>query len=472
VRKSVILIDINENRTGTPLALIKKMTERYQNRMASHNNNPRFGLHYFPDTYHYRDTDLNLWLPKIHALGASWLTLIAPINRAIPEEFITGLVREGIQPVIHFKLPLDNSFRVESLSILLETYAKWGVKHVVLFDRPNQRSNWPMSYWTRDNLVERFLDIYIPGISLVNQLGLTPIFPPLEPGGDYWDTSFLRASLRGLVRRGHGELANILVLSAYAWTGNLSLNWGAGGPERWPGSRPYRSFHDVEDQRGYRIFEWYIAEAQAITGKPPRVIVLAGGSLPQDLIDPRTALPATDAHAQRNLTLIRLLDSPIDDMEAIPPEVLTCNFWLLSCGEDSQYLSEAWFKPNGQALPIVNILRNWNAKRNSNQGSGMVGSRKIIEDGNSSQIEHYLLIPSYEWGIADWHLEAIRPYVKKHRPTVGFSLREAAKAKKVTVIGDSKSYPDNFVDSLITAGCSVELIEGDGTTIATKLAAL
>jgi hypothetical protein len=440
--------------------------------MPAKNNLPRFGLHYFPDTIHYRDTDLNLWLPKINAVGASWLTLIAPMDRAIPEDFVVGLVSEGIQPVLHFYLPLRYPPLDGNLRILFEEYAKWGAKYIVLFDRPNLRTNWPAHNWARDNLVERFLDIFLPVATLAYNCGLVPVFPPLEPGGDFWDTSFLRASLKGMLRRGRVELAQDLVIGAYGWTGNRSLNWGAGGPECWSTSRPYMAVDGVEDQRGFRIFEWYITETQAITGKPPKIIILAGGSLPADVLDPRTGLSDTDAHAQRNLTLIKLLESPIEGMDVIPPEVLTCNFWLLSSGSDSPHNRNAWFHPSGQNLPIVHSLNDWNAADKHIIDNRNSQSKHVKNENHLVKFEHYLLLPSYEWGIADWHLEVIRPFVKKHRPTVGFSVDEATKAQKVTVIGDPSSYPSNVFNELFAAGCIVDLIEGDGTTIASKLASL
>jgi hypothetical protein len=86
-------------------------------------------------------------------------------------------------------------------------------------------------------------------------------------------------------------------------------------------------------------------------------------------------------------------------------------------------------------------------------------------------ISHYLLLPTYEWGIAEWHLEAIRPFVKKYRPTVGYSVEEAAKAARVTVIGGEQSFPAESLEKLAMAGCLVERISGDGTSIATQLAA-
>ncbi|MEM5775190.1 MAG: hypothetical protein AAGU05_09340, partial [Anaerolineaceae bacterium] len=85
-------------------------------------------------------------------------------------------------------------------------------------------------------------------------------------------------------------------------------------------------------------------------------------------------------------------------------------------------------------------------------------------------IDHYLLLPLYEWGVADWHLDVIRPFIKKHRVTVGFSVREAALAKKVTVVGNAQSFPEDLLEKLRATGCDVERIQGDGGSIASQLA--
>jgi hypothetical protein len=42
----------------------------------------------------------------------------------------------------------------------------------------------------------------------------------------------------------------------------------------------------------------------------------------------------------------------------------------------------------------------------------------------------------------------------------------------VTIIGGEKSYPKGSIDKLHEAGCAVEQITGDGTSIATQLATL
>ena len=112
----------------------------------------------------------------------------------------------------------------------------------MIFDKPNIKSSWASSAWAQHDLVERFLDRFIPVASAVIHLGLIPIFPPLEPGGDYWDTAFLKSSLESMKRRGKTDILDKLVLSAAGSFSNHGLSWGAGGPERWPGSRPYNIF--------------------------------------------------------------------------------------------------------------------------------------------------------------------------------------------------------------------------------------
>jgi hypothetical protein len=85
-------------------------------------------------------------------------------------------------------------------------------------------------------------------------------------------------------------------------------------------------------------------------------------------------------------------------------------------------------------------------------------------------IAHYLLLPSFDWGVSDWHLNAVRPFIKKYRPVVGFSLSEAACADRVTVIGGPEHFSEASLQELSASGCFVERIGGDGTSIATILA--
>ena len=122
----------------------------------------RVGFHYYPDPLHFRQADLNRWLPILSELKASWLTLIAPFHQAIPEFFLAGLVEAGIKPLLHLPFSPSQMPDLNEFEILLSNYARWGVKHIAFFDRPNTRLAWQNEGWMRSNLIERFLDLFIP----------------------------------------------------------------------------------------------------------------------------------------------------------------------------------------------------------------------------------------------------------------------------------------------------------------------
>jgi hypothetical protein len=339
-------------------------------------NNTRLGFHYFPDLDHYTDRDLRTWLPKLHDLGGSWITLIAPPDRAIPEPFLRGLLAENIEPVLHFPLSFESFPTARDLAFLFDNYSRWGVHYVVLFDRPNSRLVWPTSSWAQTHLVERFLDHYIPLAEIALHTGLIPVFPPLEPGGDYWDTAFLRAALESLQRRGQPKLIDNLVIGVYALAGERPLNWGSGGPERWPNVRPYYTPSGEEDQLGFHIFDWYLAISKAVLGTASPLLLFKSGSRPIKNQMAGFNNMDSNTHVLRNLAIAKSLigstqpkklsyldKSTLGALAPIPSQVLGCHFWLLSSSSQSIQLPHAWYKPNGDKLAIVDALHNWNTKR-------------------------------------------------------------------------------------------------------------
>lgn len=402
----------------------------------------RIGFQYFPDTLHYRQDDLHSWIPKIKQLGASWLVLQAPVNRALPESFIKGVINAQIEPVIHFEIPLEKTPTSEELEVLLRVYARWGVQYIALFAKPNLQKNWDAATWAQQDLVERFLDLFIPLAQTCLQHNLTPIFPPLEPGGDYWDTAFLREALESLQRREQQDLLDKLILGANAWAGDRPLDWGMGGPERWPGAEPYSTPQEEQNQRGFRIFDWYEMISRSVLREP----------LPIFLFD--LGAQKNEAHAEKILTMMRLLAGiDIDGLDPISNSVVAGAFRLI----DS---SRGWFTPNGEELPITSAIHKLQKSK--------FGGATSPQNGELT-IAHYLLLPSYEWGIPDYHLDAIRPFIRNHQPTVGFSIEEAAQAKRVTVIGSEDEYPEKELRELRAKGCVVDRVDSDGTTLASKL---
>lgn len=444
----------------------------------------RIGFHYFPETMRYGDKELAFWLPEFEALHASWVVLKSDLLRAIPENFIQGLLRAKINPVIQMNLDLRHLTSSEELRAVLNAYARWGVKYLQCFSRPNDSSSWTSSSWAQQDLVDRFLDIYLPFASMTMDYGMTPIFPALKPGGSYWDTAFLKASLESLERRKQTSLLSKLVLSAFACTQGHPLNWGAGGPERWPNARPYLTPGNSEDHRGFHIADWYLSISKSVLGDElPIILFNAGQILPPGENNQTPPTIETYAETCLKITQMALASNPrietLGDDEIsqnIPWQVLACNFSPLVMEDDSHY-ETGWYHPDGNRLPLIeDYLQLFPVEEPKSLGDDeshvdipVAKSTPVVGESTFHPINHYLLLPTYEWGVADWHLDVIKPFVKKHKPVIGFSMKEALVARQVTVIGNPQVFPEEDLDALRQNGCLVERISGDGTSIATQL---
>jgi hypothetical protein len=412
----------------------------------------RVGIHYFPDTKHYSHADLERWLPIMQNLGANWAVLLAPTDRAIPQEFIDGLIASDINPVIHFNASLAEPPGIQDLKPLMAAYANWGVRFVVFFDRPNLRSQWPANGWTQRGLVSRFLDIFQPLAQAAIENGLTPVFPALEPGGDFWDTAFLRAALEALAENGEGALRESLALGAYAWTEDKSMTWGAGGPESWPATMPYHTPANSEDQRGFRIFDWYNAISRAVLGKE-LPIILIGAGVQRESGKPLDAQQGTRAI---NITETLQREPDPDKNNRVPANVISCNFWLLSAIPETPEAALAWYKVNGKPTKFADEYMSWKL--------GIPESKTIIEEKGiavishqphiNHAIQHYLLLPSMD----DWPMELIRAFITETKATMGTSEQEAANASRVTLAGGVEAFSNELLRTLIKAGCQVDLL--------------
>lgn len=428
----------------------------------------RIGFHYFPDTMHYRDADLQNWLPELQSMAAGWLVIKSEPGRAIPEPFIAELLKNQVEPLVQFDLPLTASVNLPDIQLILESYARWGVKGVSFFNHPNDRSAWPASTWAQQNLVDHFLDRYLPLAKLADQAGLNAIFPVLQSPGSYWDTAFLKAALEGISRRRLDNLLDHMMLACYGWSRSRSLNWGAGGPQRWAGSRPYFTPAGEEDQTGFRLFEWYQSAAHSVLQRDLPILMLQAGCTAQ----PKTAQTSTCAcqHDTFKSVAQLLIGDQADDesgqpLEAIPPYILCGNFWLLAAEATSPAAGQAWFKFDGSTSAIVETLRTLvSLPRFADKRIGAVPADP------THPIQHYLLLPSFDWGVADWHLDTAKPFIRKYKPTVGFSVAEAALAREVTVIDSNGAFSEEILDQLRLSGSLVRKISSIGIEIASELA--
>lgn len=399
------------------------------------------GFHYFPDDLHYRAVDLQAWLPELRALGARWLTVIGSQTRAVPEPFLNRLREAAIEPIIH--IPTMPA-RPGDLEGLLTTYGRWGVRYVCVFAEPNTRAAWPAAAWTQAGLVERFLDVMTPVWAAQVAAGLPPVFPPLRAGGDYWDTAFLEAALAGLQRRQQASVLKEMVFALNLWTFNRPVDWGAGGLRAWPAAKPYLTPPGAQDQRGFHVFDWVTEIVQARLGEPRPLLCLAGGPRLGEQADP--ALPPVDEmrHATCTNEVMQLLTAG-----KLPAHLLNVNFWLLAAPEASPCVGEAWYRSDGKTLAAVDVVKRLGGPaRRSAAGKSPSGKR----------LRHYLLLPTFEWGVSEWHWRAALDFVKTHRPACGFSAEEAAQAERVTIFGNQQGIGGEVEAALKRAGCAVERI--------------
>jgi hypothetical protein len=419
------------------------------------------GFHYFPDDVHYRQADLQAWLPELLALDARWLTLTGSLTRAVPEAFVKGLLDAGIEPIIHIPaVPLRHdsaAVTASTLAVLFRTYARWGVKYVVPFSEPNSRPAWAQGEWGQASLVQRFLDVLLPLLENQISAGLLPVFPALKAGGDYWDTAFLEAALAGLAARGKDALARQLTFATNLWTFNRPIDWGAGGPERWPHARPYLTPPGSQDQRGFHIFDWYNHVIRRQLGVVRPLLCLAGGPRVGDHTDERYPAVSEVWHASCIQQVVQLSQS-----NQLPDNLLNVNFWLLTAADASPFAGQAMYRPDGGSMAAVKALKGIGPSGQQPQRRRINESKALQKDvgaaRGSKQLRHYLLLPVFEWGVSDWHWRMALEYVRAHRPVCGFSPDEAQHAQLVTLLGNEQGISAQVEQRLRQAGCQVERI--------------
>lgn len=415
------------------------------------------GFHYYPDLFHYSRTDLDFWLPELKAMGTSWLVLLSDPVTPIAEFFIKGLVAAGIEPLIRVYTPAVRPLDQAALRALCETYAKWGVHYLHAYNEPNLTAEWDWSEWSKPALVDRFMDMLIPCMETTRQAGLFPVFTPLSPGGNYWDTVFLKTALDYLVLKGKTSLFETMAVGIHNYPFNKPLDWGKGGPTRWPDARPYFCPEGSQDQVGFYLFEWYDAIIRARVGRSLPLLCYENGPIVGNR--DHNAYPAVDeaAHARIAVEMTRML------MDSIVPDYVFNNaFWLLRNGDGNPFEAHAWYKRDGSRLAAVQAMKDLpKHPRQEQQPPQPLPQPKPPTPVNGDHpLFHYVLSPVWEWGVSEWYWRLMINYVKTFKPVCGFDPDEAALAEYVTIVGQPQGVPKAIEDALRAKGCRVERVAG------------
>lgn len=392
--------------------------------MATHT---RLGFCYYPDDDHYTQRDLDHWLPALLRLSASWVVLHGDPKRAIPEDFVRGLLDAGIRPVVQLQCGVNDAAAGE-IAPLIRSYGSWGVRELIVYPKPNLRSSWEPAAWSRPGLVERFVDRLLPIFQQQRSAGMHPVFPPLEPGGDYWDTAFLQSALQSMLRRGNGDLISDMRIATYAWSYGHPLDWGHGGGSAWTTSYPYSQADESQDQRGFRAVDWYAEISQAVVGRTLPMIVIAGGSSGPAELAPEVATGA-----------MRAVLGP-----QLPDSVIAFNFHLLVADAGASEYAAAWYAGPEQPKPVVSAAeRMLNAAKQNRQVTS-----------KHKPLKHYVLMPEAGVPAAAWN--SIRELLADG--VLGTSAEEAGHASEVTIVGDEAAIPPSIERKLIEGGSRVRRV--------------
>jgi hypothetical protein len=400
------------------------------------------GIHYYSDDRHFRSKDLELWIPELQSMGLRWLVLNGSLSRAVPENFLKQLTGAGIEPV----LLLDRdpiSFPADVAHSIFRSYGRAGVRFIAPFPPPNRDSSWPSCDGRAASPVDSFLNVFPPVAELILAEGMTPVLPPLDPQGGYWSLAFLEAFLSGLDRMGKSELARKLVLAIDFSARNRPLEWGAGGPGRWPDARPYLTPPGSQDHLGFQGYRWTDDVVRRTLGTSLPIIGLKAGATAEDFFDPDYPPVDPMRHLEINLEVVQIAAGA-----RFSAPVLCLCFWLLAAEEDDDAASEAWYRNDGTTLPIVDSLKRRLLAKNLQHSPE-----------SHKSLRHYLLLPQDSGSLSGRGWESVRSYLLTFHPVCGFSIDEACQAEKVTILGGVPSTV--AAHRLQDCGCRVEFLAAE-----------
>jgi hypothetical protein len=321
-------------------------------------------------------------------------------------------------------------------------YGRWGVKYACLFEQPNIISSWGEYEWNNHDVVETHLNKFFQFAQSCVENNIKPIFSPLFPGGDYWDLAFLEESMKGFAVYANPHILDNVILSAYGWRWGHTIEWGAGGKQKWPEAKPFQSDQKVQNQKSFRTYEWYLEVSEKVLGKKLPIIILEAGLQNEiDLSETRdTPNPLNDKSIIPNLLAGGNLYNPLHPnqlLSPIPHEVIGCNLFILSAVSDKSLLPYRWFSSAGDQLGTENVfgVKNNNLPENCEK---LPKEIDISPENIQFKYRRYVLISdSLKPNMPDL-LERLDPYIRKYKPQIGFSKMDALNAAYILVVTENK----------------------------------
>jgi len=421
----------------------------------------RLGFHYFQDADHYGQKHIKQWLPILKEMKIGWLVLYSPLTHAIPEDFIRPLAEAGIKLVVDFKQTLKNDPDWQTFEVLLSAYRKWGVTHALLDRNANLRETWGSTRWGNPELIKVYADQFIQFARCSLDNAVHPVLGPLVPGGDYWDSAFMKTLLSKISESASPLLRNNLTLSSYSWTFGRSLDWGAGGPIVWPASKAYQKpDEEHQNQQGFRAYEWVDTAARAVFNRSLPIILLETG-IPLSIQDFADSIHESDD--QQNIVALAQgrnvydQENPRHLLSPLPSYIKSVNFFVFSSA-DPNYKSYCWFTEDGQRLSPAQAYY---------VREGLIDREIEVQDPqtlSAQDVTHEFLYNRYFLISQDLLLstpeilDSLHPLMEREKPMLGFSPDEACQAAAITYITNNDDPDPELLQILRSKGSLVNVI--------------
>jgi hypothetical protein len=422
----------------------------------------RLGFHYFPDADHYGQKHINQWLPIFQQMKIGWLVLHSPLTHAIPEDFIRPLAEAEIRLIVDFQHPLNQDPDWSAIGVLLSAYGKWGTSFAILDRNANLRDSWGSSRWGNPDLIKVYADQFLKFSGLALENAIHPVLGPLVPGGDYWDSAFLKILLSEIGESASAIIRNNFALSTYGWTQNRPLDWGSGGPVAWPAAGAYqKSSAESQNQQGFRSYEWVDAAAHTVFGRSLPVILLEAGihsrigdyqKKPAELSD------QIDIVGLINGRNVYSKEHPNNLLAPLPTYIKSANFFVLS-SKNPDHESLCWFQENGQRLPPAQAfyVREGLIDRDSETKDPPI-SPHLDDDAHEFTYHRYFLISKDLMPSAAEILESLHQVIEMDKPMVGFSPDDACQAAAITYITNDSEVNPGLMQILGSRGSLIRII--------------
>ena len=439
----------------------------------------KLGFHYYKDAGHFDDPSLDYWLPKLQAAGTSWLVIYVPEDGEIPENFIIRLRNARIEPIAVLTFSISNPPSAEMFRQRMAYFREIGIHMVQFFNRPNMKASWSAEEWIKPNLAARFVRKFAEYAAICVREKVIPVFPLLEPGGDYWDLSFLRGSAKLLKKDYSDGLLPNLVFSGSGCLYRHPITWNESGPSANPDPIPYAS--NGVDHRGFCLYAWYEEILRKELGKNVPLLIMNAGAWDSsagvfDIV--------TRESKQEYLNILNLIQEvTLKGESRVPAYILACCMYKLPATEvlSSRNTARAGASANkpGKAaagkgnvkdelLSLVSLLKDGIAKIGPAKLVSLIKSFgtnlativkylvQIVKNGENPS--EYFLLPNVSSLFTEEQLEILNRYVKLEKCASGNDLNEALASKTVIMLDDPALYPAYMLQQLRDRGIKIRTI--------------